>query len=447
MKIKNFNSYLSGIALISVLFFGLPMALGTIGELPTAGSYIRALLCFFILTIVSASLLLGKRYVKFYSLSFFVIALLGLVHYILLINPSYFNSNGGPVDTFWGEFQSVFNNVGIIIENKKTNGLFYFNRQLFEVAHPEIWHIISFPMFFLENKWMNYSPLNVFSMQLTSMNIMLVYNRFNPGVEGNKNNARKILLYTSAFFPMGLLNGIMWRDPFGMLLISTGLVLITLSNSFFSSFFSFITLTVFSFVQRAVYGILSVGTVLFKEFTDKKRVLPIIYIPLTLVALFIVTQYFQESTNENYVTSYVNEQSFLYFPIKLLTGMIGPFPWTQFSQYFMGNLSMAYQPADYLIGTFQLGYLFALIMNWKNFSFKNLDYMTVMGFSIMLSGFMTRHLHVGYIYEGLYFTLPWFFKQIGSKYWKYFGYAFVLLVMLNIVAIGIGGFGVSSSWK
>lgn len=447
MKKITFNSYLSNIAFIAVLFFGLPMLLASLGELSTAGSYIRALFCFFILTIVSALLLLGRRYVKFYSFTFVVIALLGLIHYILLVNPLYFSSNGSPVDGFWGEFQSVFNSMERIIDDKRTNGLFYFDYQSFEVTHPEIWNIISFPMFFLQHKWLNYSPLNVFSMQLASMNIMLIYNKFNPGVEGNKKNARKILLYTTAFFPMGLLNGIMWRDPFGMLLISTGLALITLSNTFVRRGLSFIILVVFSYVQRTVYSIIGAVTVLFKEFIDKKNVASIIYIPLTLVALFIVTQYFQETTNEDYITGYLNEQSFLFFPIKIFAGLIGPFPWIQFSQYYMGNLSMAYQPADYLIGTFQLGYLFALITNWKYFSFKNLDYMTIMGFGIMLSGFMTRHLHIGYIYEGVYFTLPWFFKQIGSRYWKYFGYAFAALVLLNVVAIGLGGFGISSSWK
>lgn len=447
MKKITFNSYLSSIVIIAILFFGLPMLLSSMGELTTAGSYIRALLCFFILTIVSAFLLLGRRYVKFYSFSFIAITLLGLVHYIVLVDPLYFSSNGSPVNSFWGEFLSVFNSVERIIDDKKDFGLFYFDRQSFEVTHPEIWNIISYPMFFLQHKWMNYSPLNVFSMQVASMNIMLIYNIFNSGSDGNKNKVHKNLLYITAFFPMGLLNGIMWRDPFGMLLISIGLALITLSNKFVSRALSFIILVVFSYVQRTVYSIIVAVTVLFKEFTNKKSVAAIIYIPLTLVALFIVSQYFQETTSENYITGYVNEQSYLFLPIKIILGLIGPFPWTQFSQYFMGNLSMAYQPADYLIGTFQLGYLFALIMNWKSFSFKNLDYMTIMGFGIMLSGFMTKYLHIGYIYEGLYFTLPWFFKQIGSRYWKYFGYAFAVLLFLNIVSIGLGGFGFSSIWK
>ncbi len=73
--------------------------------------------------------------------------------------------------------------------------------------------------------------------------------------------------------------------------------------------------------------------------------------------------------------------------------------------------------------------------------------MTLMGFGIMLSGFVSRQMHIGYISEGLLFTLPWFFSQIGIEYKRYLKYSFIILVILNVILLVIGSIGISNFWK
>lgn len=139
--------------------------------------------------------------------------------------------------------------------------------------------------------------------------------------------------------------------------------------------------------------------------------------------------------------------SYLALPIKIVFGMIGPFPWTQFSMLVERNPAFAWQLQDYVMGTFQLGYLIAIVVNWKHINFKDLDVMTVMGFGIMLSGFLSRQMHIGYISEGLLFTLPWYFSQIGEGYKKYLRFSFIILVSLNILLLLMGNMGIGSIWK
>ena len=99
------------------------------------------------------------------------------------------------------------------------------------------------------------------------------------------------------------------------------------------------------------------------------------------------------------------------------------------------------------MGTFQFGYLIALFHNWKSVSFKNLDTMTILGFGIMLSGFLSKQMHIGYISEGLILTLPWFFYQVRVGYARYFKLSLSILVFLNILILMIGNVGFSNLWK
>lgn len=449
MKSITFNDYFGRIVIVAVLYVALPMAFSVMGDLTTGGSYVRAVLCFFVLLMLSALILMGKRYVRFYAIAYLLLVALGLVHYLVFVDPDYFSSDGSPVEAFWGEYQAVFSNVSTLVDGGRDYGLLYFDSTAWNVTHPEIWRIISIPFQFLQHKWMNYSPLNVYSSLLAAMNVMLIYNRFNPGLAGNYKGARKILQYTTAYFPQFLLNGILWRDPFGVAIISIGLAMLMLSNTVVSRVISFVATAFLSFMQRTAYVMVAGATMVFKEVAGtKKNGNKYVLIILFMIVFVFTMQFFNENEKEDYVSGYVNDQSFLYLPFKILVGVAGPFPWLQFSQYFMGNVHVAYQLQDYLLGTFQLGYVMAIISNRKRFTFKNLDYMTIFGFGVMLSGFMSSMMHIGYIAEGLFFTLPWFFKRMGSDYWKYFGWSFLILIGLNMVALMLpGGFGVTGIWR
>lgn len=443
----SFNTYLIKILIISALFFTLPIVFSIGGNLSTTDSYIRSSLCFFSLTIVSVSLLLGRKYTFFYSVVFLLILALGLCHYLTFIDPHYFSSNGTPVDSFWGEYQAVFSSVDGLIRDRHSNGLLYFDSDSWYVTHSEIWRIISWPFTFLGHKWLSYSPLNVFSSLLASTNLMVVFNHNYPDREGDYKNARRVLLYATAFFPMFLLNDNFYRDPFGTALVSTGLALITLSKTLPNKVLSYVVLGFSSFILRSVYIVIAGAAIAIRDLRVAKKGTKILLMPLFAVALIILYRVFDNYETGDYVGSYVNSMSFLAFPLKVLFALIGPFPWTQFSYVYIGLTYYSYQLADYLLGVFQLGYLFAIISRWKRLSLKNADYLTIMGLGMMIAGILTKVMHIGYIAEGVFFTLPWFFKYFGKEFGKYFSYSLLVLVLLNILVTIFGIHGISGSWR
>lgn len=440
-----FSSYLLRIGIITLLYLTLPILFSdfTFG---TTSSYLASILCFYILLLCSIKLILKEnKYVRFYTIAFIIQLLLGLVHYLYFVDNNYFQTNGDASGRFWHEYLSVFDALGRLHDARHNWGIFYWmDAREFQVSHPEIWHIISWPFYFLSHRWMNYAPLNTFSSLLASANIVFLYKRKSDDNEPIHNS----VLFWTAFFPSFLLNDIVWRDPFGICLISVGVVLVTLSNNLASKTVSFVIIGFASFVQRTMY-VLIAAVVATWEYFQKSRsaALRICYFIVGCFLLFYLSNLTDEANGSEYNAGYINAMSYLALPIKIIFGMIGPFPWTAFFRSVDSNPAFAWQLQDYLMGTFQFGYLLALIMKWKQFTFRNLNAITIMGFGIMLSGFISRQMHIGYISEGLLFTLPWFFSCIGIEYQKYLRMSFAILVILNILLFIMGNMSIASLWK
>ena len=440
-----FHSYLSRIGVIALLYLTLPILfLGWASA--TTSSYSASALCFYVLLLISIKLILKeKKYIKFYSVAFVVQLLIGLVHYLYFVDPNYFQTNGDASGKFWHEYLSVFDAIDRLQDARRDWGIFYWmDAREFEVAHPEIWHIISLPFYYLSHRWLNYAPLNTFSSLLASVNIMFLYKR-----EYKENKAiHDLILFWTAFFPTFLLNDTVWRDPFGICLISIGVVLVALSNNFVSKVVSFVIFGFASFVQRTMYVLIAAAAATWESIQKSRNVvLRIFYVAVGCVLLFYLSNLTDETNGAEYNAGYVNSMSYLALPIKIIFGMIGPFPWTNFFRAVEMNPAFAWQLQDYIMGTFQLGYLLAIIMKWQRFSFKNLNAITIMGFGIMLSGFISKQMHIGYISEGLLFTLPWFFSYIGNGYRKYLSISFTALIILNVLLFFMGNLGIAFLWK
>jgi hypothetical protein len=417
------------------------------GALSTTGSFFVSTICFFLLTWISVYLLLGKRYVVFYLFTFSFLIVISVIHYIGLVDSTYFSSDGGPSNNFWREYLAVYDNLDRVVADRHNNGFLYFDSDSWTVSHPEIWRILTWPTTFLGHKWLNYTPLNAFSSILMSTNLMVWYHhRYDEGNKSNE-NVKKYVLFFSAFFPQFVLCDTVWRDPFGIALISIGLILLSLSNSVLKKSLSFCIFAAFSFIQRTVYMLISGVSLALGELTNKKNAIRMFLIPMFVILMIVLVNIFNTNVNEEYASGYVGQTSVLSLPLKIVFGLIGPFPWTQFIIIREFNASFNFQLRDYVTGVFQIGYLYAIIANWRSISFNNLDYMTIMGFGIALSGIATTMMHIGYISEGLYFTLPWFFSQVGSKFNKYFLLSFISLVILNILTIILGTSGITSFFR
>ena len=425
------------------------MLFGGIDEISTRDSYINSFICFFLLTLFSVYVLLGRKYVVFYCIAYVVLALIGLAHYLFFLDPDYFIGGGDPPFSFQGEYQSVYYDVGNVIEGRKNYGLLYFDKDVFMITHPEIWRIISWPFTFLGHKWLSYSLLNTYVSLVSSANIVIIYylNHYNSA---SNMDMGRIILLTSAFFPLWWFNDQLWRDPMGVALMSIGLVFVSLSHSPIEIIVSLVIFGAFSYIQRTIYALIAFFTAVIKWLERMRKALFVILIPLLFLVFSLLLQQYGENQQEGYMSIYLNPMSFWALPIKIIIGLIGPFPWNQFLLAFDANLissSYAFQLSDYFLGTFQLGYLFAIVFERRRFSLKNVDFVTLMGFSIMITGFVTPMMHIGYIAEGLIFTLPWFFGSIGNRYWRYMGIAFLALVLLNVFVLAFGISGISSIWR
>lgn len=446
MNKVSFSAYFRNIAVLLLLFTILPILLSLLGFNGTLGSYIISILCFFLLTLIGAKLILNEgKYICFYAIVFITEILLGLAHYLFFVDSTYFSTTGGPSAAFWHEYLSVFEAVERLNESRNLYGVFYWmGTEEFQVTHPEIWHVISWPFYFMGNKWMNYSALNVFCCLLISMNIIFLY-RIN--YKYDKKVELKIRFWT-AFFPSFLLCGTVWRDPMGIALISIGIVFVALSKNALERILSCLIFGSFAFIQRTAYLILAVVSSIWGYINSiKSKPLKVLMFFIGIFLLNYISAIPSDAMGEDYESGYVNRMSFLALPIKIVLGMIGPFPWVAFPTLVEHNPAFAWQLQDYLMGTFQFGFLICLVYNWNKISFGKMDVMTVMGLGIMISGFMTRQLHIGYISEGVLFTLPWFFSQVGSIYNKYFRYSLMLLILLNIFVFVIGNVGISSLWR
>jgi hypothetical protein len=439
-----FYSYFTKILTISGLYLILPMIFGS-SAASTTESYIRSVICFFVLLLVTVKLILNdNKYVKYYSITFFVQVIIGLIHYLFFIDSHYFSGNGSPSSLFYQEYQTVFEMLSKLEYSRQANGiLYYVDQEDFGIPHSQIWQIISLPFHFLQLKWLNFSPFNCFSSLFASVNLMYLWRDFEVDT-----SIKKILLYSTSYFPIFILNDTLWRDPFGILLITIALVLLVRSSNLTQKVISAISLFTFSYFQRTVYIILA-GIASTIGYLSKIKN-PIYRITIIIVSIFLyihLNGIFEEGSDEGYTGVYLNDFSITMLPIKIFFGLIGPFPWFIFATLVNKNPAFSWQLGDYAMATFQIAYLITLIKQRKQISFSNMDYITSMGFLIMLSGFMTKQLTIVYIAEGLYLTLPWFFRQTGISLYGNLKISFAFLIALNIIAFVIGSMAFGSMWK
>lgn len=410
-------------------------------------SLVSGTVIFFLLTILSTKLILGSnKWVGFFSVIFLFKLVLSVSHYLIFIDPEYFHGNGSFPSSFWYEYHSVFNQVSDAVKGKiDHDSVFYFDQESFDATHSEIWNLISIPLFYLGSYVLTITPINIFFSTLLSINFVFIAKNI-LFLDKVKVTA---IAWTSALFPMFLLADNFYRDQIGMGLLSVGLTLYLAANdTLIQKIISIALLLYFSFILRTVYpAIFLLSLVIYYVFMERRnRKYLLLILPLILILLFYTANEILQ--DKEYVSGYIAPSGWLFLPIKIVLGVIGPFPWTQFVLYKV-DAAISYQLADYILGIFQLSYLTLLIQKAKYlFKSRNIDVLTLFGFGIALSGIITTFMHIGYIAEGLVLTLPWFFSIISFvDFKKRLGLIFIILISLNIIVELIGNAGISLLWK
>lgn len=431
-----FRQYFSKLAIIAACYLIIPLGFGWCATASTLISFVGSAACFLSLTVVSVFLLFpDHRTRRFYVVSFFVLLIIGVLHYLLFVDSLYFSGHGTPDPLFWHEYQTTFDSLEKLVYGKLDNGLFYvIPKEEYATTHIELYNIISMPFVSLGVKWLNFTPFNAFCTLLTSMNLLL-FSKW----RGSSEYVQALVMYCVAFFPILILCDNIWRDPCGVALISCACILCMLSELKGVRFiFSLLLLLYCGYILRIMYPVVILcGYGLFwLKRTSAGALKYIVVLVFEIIGVLLFNSISGE--NEGYTEGYTGGVSVMSLPIQFMFEVIGAFPWSNFLMYKLIPAA-AYYPSEYLGCIFNIACIWAVVKNIKIMKFTESDLITFVGLGIMIAGVVSNASHMGYLTEGLIFALPFLFDYVGAEFTKYLRYSFVILLFANIVVILMGG--------
>ncbi|MHB9140353.1 MAG: hypothetical protein ACYC25_00570 [Paludibacter sp.] len=421
------------------------------GSTSTAlSSFIWSSVAFLIITIFSAIVLFkDTKWIWYFVSAYMLKVIIGLLHYLYFIDPNYFFT--GVYNPLTYEYDGVFNQIITTAHDKLNHGIFYYQFYEGGVTHQEILSFISIPFMFFGDYALTISPLNSFVSILISINLMLIsIYKFHV-----KKSTLKYIAIITAYFPMTLISSLLYRDVVGLALMSVGLTLIMLSKKRIIQFLMLIIAGYLFYLQRTMYPIILllafvINTVVNQNYKSKGWDLfyKVVTVLVSIILVPIIISYSNTEANRNMAAGGLNVD-FVVLPIKMLVGLIGPFPWTNFL-LFKTFPAYAYQLQDYLQGTLQVAVVVSIILGWKKYIRKDqFNLLNITGILLIITGLFNSYMHITYVAIGFIFLIPWLFSQISlTKFNKNYLYSFLALLFLNIIVVVLfGNLGISSLWK
>ena len=434
------KQYVIKITSVFIILICLCTILGT--DSSCLSSLISGSFIFFLITVISARILLrSNKLVLFFSIVYVVKLLLGIAHYLYFVDSSYFNGNG---TTFMlhDEIQAVIDFFFSAVEEKKKYGLFYIKTDGY-VTHQEMLSIIAVPFNFFGVRILNIAPINSFFSILAAMNVYLVSRRNHWSIETNM-----LVLLVLAYFPSTLLTSYFFRDIVGMAFMSIGLALMVFARHVSAKFVCTIISILLCFLQRNGYVVLPV-LILISQYTvlgkrKKMGIIPNILIVSLFILYVVIGLAYTEST-DLYIQDATKWPIYL-LPVKFVMGLIGPFPWTNFTSYIV-NPAAAYYLSDYACGCLNMAFSYIIYINRKIlFNTSELSESAIMGIILLLMGIMNTYMHMTYISIGVFFMVPWILTNVSKyEFTKIFVLSVLGLIALNVIVVIMGISGVSTS--
>jgi hypothetical protein len=182
---------------------------------------------------------------------------------------------------------------------------------------------------------MTIAPINSFASLIVSMNLLLISrHKFNYNVK--KLNS---IALVSTYFPITLITSLVYRDIVGLSLMSIGLALILFSKRPITQFIMLIIACYLFYLQRTIYPLILfvafiITAMIQQNHKSKSREFfyKIATITLTIVLIPVIINYSNTEANQNMFSSGLNINLSI-LPIKMIVGLIGPFPWSNFLLY------------------------------------------------------------------------------------------------------------------
>jgi len=410
-------------------------------------SYISSSIAFLFITIFSSVILFkSQKWVWFFIMAFLIKILLGLIHYLYFIDPEYFRT--GLYKSLTWEFESVFDNILRSAHEKVQHGALYYQYSEGGIDHQEIISIISIPFAFFGDYVLTITPINTYCSLLLSMNILLISKyQFNVSA-----TVLKYIAVTTAYFPMFFIPSLLYRDIVGLGIMSIGMVLVLFSKKTIVKYCMLVVACYLFYMHRTIYPVIIlmafvINSVFFHSYNTKGNgyFYKVVTIILSIVAFSIIVTYTNTEGNQA-MASGAFSFNFLFLPVKIILGLIGPFPWNQFMQY-KEIPANSYQLQDYLQGTFNVTVVTILILYRKKYFLKEkFNLMNITGGLLILVGLFNAFMHMTYVAIGFIFMLPWIFSVVNMKYFrKIYINIFLIILFLNLMIFAFfGNLGIKS---
>lgn len=450
IKIEGFKAYsswkyiirLSAVVLIMFVCFVILSNDST----PTSG-FITSSFAFFAITIAATAILLQeKKWIIFFLVAYLVHLGVGFIHYLYFIDPYYFVSNGKNLPLTY-DYTYTLKTINEIVLAKHKNGIFHF--KAVNISHSELINIISYPFAYFGVYILNIAPINSFMSVFTSINILLISKHY---LRFKKNRLNNIAILT-AYFPLTLISSLLYRDVIGLGIMSVGLTLIVLSPKGIIKYL-FLALACYLFyLQRTIYPMVLL-VAFFSEYLIVSKGSSSFIRKLIYFAIFIILLIFSievgllEGQNSRYIVRASQNVNYFFIPVKIIMGIIGPFPWTQY--FTTGRIEYSYQFSDYLQGTFNITMILLMIAYFHSFFKTNaFNILNLTGLVLMLSGLLTTFMHITYVSIGVIFLIPWI---VNSSPWinfkRFYFISFMCLLLISfIITVFFGSLGIKSLWS
>ena len=437
------SRFLKIYGILALVYFALAF---TIGNKSVVGGFVTMSFTALIVSVLASILMLNDAKLRWIVIGTFLIKMvIGLTHYLFFFNADYFSGDGEILRIFQSDFTSYFDYVNGLSEAKEFHGLFYFDDSVQKVTHVELLNVLAMFMYKFGIHAMNILPLNCMFSSLAALNIYICLKKIVTFEE------KKVgLLWLLTLFPLFLDNVIFVRDITGQFLMSIGLTCFILSPNRYKLLWIIPTSYLF-YMQRVGYIFVPFMAYVMDAVLNKKSSKNMLFIPLLLMVAF----YFISGVGgveEDLALrigggGVANGTLLLLLPIRVVFGIIGPFPWTQFIVKGLVEPAYASQLYNYIAGVIHVGCLIMLFSSAETFKRLLRNQVFMIGLILVGMGILDGAMHITYIMAGTCFMVPTIYLAYNRQlYSKSMRISFFILLGLNIFVIATGG-GIMSFFR
>lgn len=250
-----------------------------------------------------------------------------------------------------------------------------------------------------------------------------------------------------AWVPWGFAASIMWRDSVGFAWVTLAVTILCLGRrgGIAGTLLAFIPAAFLAWADRlpyltAIAVIAALSVIYDQQEGDGSRSGKLVKAVVAVAVVALIAYRFGTHIQESSLGGYEKQTSglghrILFFPLLVLRGVVGPFPW------FVGARFNLYVLCDYLFHVLQLAVIFKLVRNLREITgrLNMMSYATVVFWA---SGCLALGVHTAYLAVAFPFLAPNAFEGKGKlRYYLPLSLVLFAIVNLTYVTLGLSGSG------